>query len=241
MIKTLPLLYSFCISHALSPINLKTTTKFQTVQKKQSWTENNDKRQFQKCPNPPKDDDLDRREALFSMMGSMWSIGLLSDAIMVGGASNPAQAVVGADANMEFPDIVGGMSDRVNKQCVVESLGTRQCLLYMDPANAVYQGYDAAVLLERIEVCSRALATIPDLANDRKWSKISGVLTGPMGTLVSTMNQLASGRKDALDAAKKVKNDIVAINQASEKKDQAKVLSLHQQATNDLVTFVTLI
>ena len=40
---------------------------------------------FNICPSPPKDDDLDRREALFATMGSMWSSGLLGDAVMVDG------------------------------------------------------------------------------------------------------------------------------------------------------------
>ena len=190
------------------------------------------------CPDPPEDKDLDRREALFAMMGSMWSVGLVGDAIMVGGQGSPANAF-GEDAKMEFPDVMAGLSDRANKQCIVESLGNRECLVYMDPANAVYQGQDVSLLLERIEMSARALSSIPEYAESKQWSKVVGVLTGPMGTLTNTMNQLSGGRKELLEAAKNVKNDIISIGQAAGRKDKEKVLLYHQRATESLVQFVS--
>ena len=39
-------------------------------------------------------------------------------------------AVYGSDAKMTFPDPIQSMSDRAGKQCLVESLGTRECLVY---------------------------------------------------------------------------------------------------------------
>ena len=41
-----------------------------------------------------------------------------------------ANAVYGSDAKMTFPDPIQSMSDRAGKQCLVESLGTRECLVY---------------------------------------------------------------------------------------------------------------
>mmetsp|Transcript_32159 Transcript_32159/g.46737 ORF Transcript_32159/g.46737 Transcript_32159/m.46737 type:complete len:246 (-) Transcript_32159:90-827(-) len=203
------------------------------------FTEENEPSKLPRCPSDTSNsnDDMDRREALFAMIGSLWSVGLMSDAIF----PQEAQAVYGSDANIQLPDMIGGMTDRVNKQCIVESLGNRECLVYADPDKAVYKGLDAVVLLERVDVSSRALATIPDLAESRKWSKIIGVLTGPMGTLVSTMNQLAVDRSDVIEAAKRVKDDIIAIGQAAERKDQGKVLAYHKLATEDLVKFGELI
>jgi hypothetical protein len=82
---------------------------------------------------------LDRREAAFAMLGGLWAVGSLPTSWLF---SEPKIAnAYGEDATMELPDIIGGMSDRVNKKCLVESLGTRQCLVYMDDeANLLYKG-----------------------------------------------------------------------------------------------------
>jgi len=44
--------------------------------------------------------------------------------------ANPSisQAAYGDSAQILIPDVVQGMSDRTNKQCLVESLGNRECL-----------------------------------------------------------------------------------------------------------------
>ena len=59
---------------------------------------------------------------------------------------------------MIFPDIVQGMSDRNTKQCLVESLGNRECLVYQeDEEKLLYKGAGIKVLLERIQIAAQAL------------------------------------------------------------------------------------
>ena len=50
-------------------------------------------------------------------------------AVSLVGRPSRASAVYGADAKIEIPDVIQGMSDRTNKQCLVESLGNRECLV----------------------------------------------------------------------------------------------------------------
>ena len=57
-----------------------------------------------------------------------------------------------SSAQILIPDVVQGMSDRANKQCLVESLGNRECLVYMDPENQLYKGSDNKLLFERLGV-----------------------------------------------------------------------------------------
>eukprot|EP00978_Attheya_sp_CCMP212_P003049 scaffold6230_cov51-Attheya_sp.AAC.1 len=114
----------------------------------------------------------------------------------------------------------------------------------MDPENKLYQGADSRVLLERIEAASTALATIPDLATAKCWTKVLGVMTGPMGTLGGTMDQLSKLSSDPVKVgvlAKKVKTDLYAIAAAAERKSVEMALKGHEQATTDLVAFVNAI
>jgi hypothetical protein len=68
----------------------------------------------------------DRRQALWTMVGTSTLIGAAS----VTAFPDPSCAVYGSDAKMLFPDPIQSMSDRADKQCLVESLGTRECLVY---------------------------------------------------------------------------------------------------------------
>merc|ERR1712232_123401 len=104
---------------------------------------------------------------------------------------SPANAVYGADAKIEMPNMMQQMADRANKQCLVESLGNRECLVYMDPDNQLYQGANTAKLLQRIDTSSVALTKIPELVDAKKWMNIKSIIAGPMGELLSTMNLLA--------------------------------------------------
>lgn len=51
-------------------------------------------------------------------------------ALLLAGRPQPAAAVYGVDAKMSFPDPIQGLADRNGKQCLVESLGNRECLVY---------------------------------------------------------------------------------------------------------------
>mmetsp|Transcript_4165 Transcript_4165/g.7172 ORF Transcript_4165/g.7172 Transcript_4165/m.7172 type:complete len:237 (-) Transcript_4165:1477-2187(-) len=179
------------------------------------------------------DVEYDRREVVFSTLGTVL-------ASMIGRPA-ASDAVYGTDANIELPNVLEGITKRATEECLVESLGNRECLLYMDPANKLFQGFDSKVLLERLESSSQALATIPNLIVAKKWSAVNGVLTGPMGTLVSTMNELTklSGNPDhAGELAKATKLDIIAISQAADRKQADKALAFHRKATDHLAEFV---
>jgi len=191
------------------------------------------------CDNPlDNDSELDRREAAFAMLGSAWAAGFLPTALVF---PQGAQAEYGADAKIELPNPVKGLEDRANKQCLVETLGNRECLVYADDSAKIYQGADNKVLLSRVEKASEALASIPELVGSKKWSKVTGVLTGPLGDLVRTMGQLAELSENsgtAKDMTKKFRNDLYAIAAAVDRKEGGKALQFHSVATNDLVAFV---
>jgi hypothetical protein len=188
------------------------------------------KRKCSICPEPEENVDMDRREASFAMLGTLWALSPL-----------PSHAVYGQDAKIELPDIVDSMNKRATQQCLVETLGNRECLVYLDPANKLYQNPEQAVLLERIEKASIALSTIPELVESKCWSKVNGVLTGPLGDLVLTMNQLlklSENSEQASNLAKKIKMDIIEIGASAERKQSERAVEYHQKATNDLVAFV---
>ena len=203
------------------------------------------------CPQDDEEDEddeealsLDRREAAFAMLGGLWAAGTLPGMLVFGDAQ-VANAVAGTDAKIELPDLIGGMSDRVNKQCLVESLGNRECLVYMeDSAKFLYKGDDAQVLLGRIESASQGLALIPSLVEAKKWNQVTGALTGPMGQLSLTMTALAKVSADPAKTdkkAKQVKQDVFAIGAAATNKDVKGALKAHEAATQHLVEFVKML
>ena len=99
---------------------------------------------------------LSRREAVFATLGGLWASWSLPTSLLVGSA-RPAHAAYGSDAKIELPNMMQGMSDRVNKQCLVESLGNRECLVYMeDSERFIYKGANGDQLLERIQVSVKA-------------------------------------------------------------------------------------
>jgi hypothetical protein len=175
---------------------------------------------------------MDRREAVYAMLGSLLAIFSVPAA---------ASAARGQDAKIELPNPIESMSKRVTGQCLVETLGNRECLVYLDPANKLYQGADTSVLLLRIEKASEALASVPKLIESRKWSQITGILTGPMGTLVTTMNELvklSENKSETAMLAKTTKEALIAIGQFADKKQCEKALEAHESATQNLVAFV---
>lgn len=216
-----------------TPLSIATDSKLSIPFPKDS-TEISGRRRCARCPDDDEndDDDMDRREALFAMLGSL----VASMSVPVA-----ASAVYGADAKIQLPNPIEAMANRQNGQCLVESLGNRECLVYLDPANKLYQGADNLVLLERVEKASQSLAMIPSLIELKKWSQVSGVLLGPLGTLVETManlTKLSENGSKAAEFARKTKNDLNTLFQAVERKEGAKALAAHEQATQNLVSFV---
>ena len=183
-----------------------------------------------------KDSSMDRREAAFAMLGTIW-------ATTTGIASPlPAFATYGNEAKIELPNVAQGLADRNNKQCLVESLGNRECLVYIDPDNKLYQGLDSQKLLQKVEISSVALAKIPALVDEKKWSGVNSILTGPMGELLGVMNQLAPLSTQQPDQsvalAKQVKLQIFAISAAAGRKDGNGIRTATEGASTALVAFV---
>jgi hypothetical protein len=206
---------------------------------------------FRPCPEPEEDWLQDRREAIFAGMGTLWAtftghstlIATISG--VIGLFPETSVAEYGADAKIEMPNPVQQAVDRANKQCLVESLGSRECLVYeADAVDKLYQGVDNKLLLERLESATEALARIPAFVELRQWSKVTSVLTGQMGELVRTMGQLSSSATSDANVTrsavfiKRVKNDLYSIADAVSRKDGPQVLKFHEEATNDLVAFI---
>jgi hypothetical protein len=198
--------------------------------------ENQQKKRCKLCPDPPQNNDLDRREALFSLLGQVAAgLGTLF------WAPNNSVAVYGTDAKLEIPNVMDGMNNRASgRQCLVESLGNRECLAYLDPDNKLWQNPDSEILLNRLQKATAAFTEVPEHVSAKKWSKISGILTGPMGTLSDTMNMLVkiSGDSEELKGqAKAIKTTLYEINAAVERKEAEKILKLHEKATKDLIAY----
>jgi len=197
-----------------------------------------------KCEICPESHEVDRREATFAMIGTMWSAGILPSAVIstFTAISSPeaAEAVYGADAKIEVPNVMDNINNRVNQQCLVESLGNRECLVYLDPDNKLYQGAESKILVERLEAATAALALIPALVLEKKWSKIQGILTGPMNPLGVTMDKLSkmsNNEEQCCKLEKIVKQDLYAIASAVERKQGDQILELQKKATVDLVSY----
>jgi hypothetical protein len=121
----------------------------------------------------------------------------------------------------------------------------------VDSSKILYKGADMEVQLKRISDASLRLKDIPSIAREKKWSQIQGILTGPLGTLVQTMNALnkglSSSSSSAADeeaakvASAKVKADLIRISQEATKKDEMGVIKAAQQAQDDLEAFARLV
>ena len=199
------------------------------------------------CPDDYDDDNNDietqedRREALFAMMGGLWATTTAaSSSAALFGFPDPSLATAGTDAKMEFPDVMAGMNDRATKQCLVESLGNRECLVYKetDPDKLLYKGANAQILVDRTKKASDALKEIPSLVEKKKWNDINGLLIGPMGELSSTLTLLCGDDDAKIKLARKVKDDLFAMGTATTQRQQEAILKYHAAATIDLAKFL---
>lgn len=148
--------------------------------------------------------------------------------IVVSGISQgqPVVASYGDSSNIEIPSYIAFLEEK-NKS--------------RDPSTFLYQGNDEAVLLKRLIEASTNLALIPSLAEQKKWSQIQGVLTGPLGTLAITLNQISSqSPPQVMAAAKIVKEHVIEISQAAQKKSESGCVSGTKAASDDLQAFIQL-
>lgn len=199
-----------------------------------------------RCPDDEESEDEselleDRREALFAAMGGLWAVATTattSTALL--GLPEPSLATAGTDANMAFPDVMQGLNDRNTKQCLVESLGNRECLVYKetDPDKLLYKGANAQILVDRVKKAADALKDIPPLVEKKKWNDVNGLLIGPMGELSSTLTLLCGGDAAKTKLARKVKEDLFAMGTATTQRQQDVILKYHAAATTDLAKFL---
>jgi hypothetical protein len=168
-----------------------------------------------------------------------------------------ANAAYGDMAKIELPNPYQTLVDRSNRQCLVESLGNRECLAYADDINhRLYQGVvDTSPILNRINQAIISFGEIPTLVNAKKWSQISSILTGgPAGELIRNMGLLvadlssssssSSSSSDNNNMSKSrqiiavVKKDLYAMNDALQRKDATLILKYHNATTQDLLNFI---
>ena len=142
--------------------------------------------------------------------------------------ARPLPAFAGSSANIEMPNYIDFLIEKNNQG------------LAADPDKVLYKGADPTVLLRRVQEADRRLAEIESLVEQKKWSQVSGLVTGPLGTLSQTLNQIATpdSGKAVLQAAKKVKSDILAIGQASSQKNGPACVAASNQAIQDLEAFI---
>lgn len=152
-----------------------------------------------------------------------------------------AMIVAAGSGAVVFPSITnasGGDSANIIMPNYIEYLIEKNKVT--DPADMLYKGPDIELQLKRIGEAGARLPEVAALAEGKKWSQVQGIITGPLGTLLQTMNNVASiaGTKEAAAAAKSVKQDLNDINAASQKKDSTSCIKAAEKASTDLEKFV---
>ena len=148
--------------------------------------------------------------------------------------NNPEQALAksGDSASMKVPGVGSYIEYLIKKN--EEQSGA-------DESAMLYKGADLETQLRRLSDAANRLTEIRELAEDKKWSQVQGVITGPLGTLVQTMNTVTTasgGDKKVKDAATRVKGDVIAIGQAATKKSDEGCIEASDLAMKDLEAFV---
>jgi len=136
-----------------------------------------------------------------------------------------ANAGYGDSSNIILPNYIEYLIEK-NKQ--------------VDPGSILYKGPDIETQLRRIGDAGSRLPEIATLAEEKKWSQVQGIITGPLGTLLQTMNSVAgvSGTKEAKDLAKLVKNDLIEIGVAAGQKKSDACVKAADKAAKYLEKFV---
>lgn len=143
--------------------------------------------------------------------------------------TGPANAKYGDSTNIELPSYIDFL---IEKNYVP------------DPDKALYKGTDPTVILKRLQDANNRLSEIPILAEQKKWSQIQGILTGPLGTLSQTINQIVPSTGDVSpklkDASKKLKSDLISIGQAAAQKQGDVCTVKAKQTSQDLEALLKL-
>jgi hypothetical protein len=135
----------------------------------------------------------------------------------------PALADYGSSAPIQLPSYI---------DFLIEKSKT------VDPDSSLYKGADLQTQLGRMKKATIRLAEIPAIAEQKKWTQITGILTGPLGELLSTMTLVSANNEKAKEAAKKVKLDLYAIGAGASKKNEAACNQATQASLKDLEAFI---
>lgn len=111
----------------------------------------------------------------------------------------------------------------------------------VDKTKILYQGIDSEVQLKRIADATIRLQQIPEIAQQKKWSEVQGILTGPLGTLLQTMTALSKSSDVAQKAAAKVKGDLLTIGKEATNKNVENVIGATERALSDLESFAKIV
>jgi hypothetical protein len=152
---------------------------------------------------PPSD--LPRPASRRTFIVSTYSFGLIAGALV--GKCMTAHAKYGESSNIELPNYIDYLIEK-NSQS--------------DPTAALYQGIDSTTLLKRLSEAEKRLQEVPKLAQEQKWTEINGLVTGPLGTLSMTLNQIAgipNASSKTKGFVKQIKSHVLGIGQAASKKD----------------------
>lgn len=138
----------------------------------------------------------------------------------------PSVANAGPSSNIVMPSYIDYLIEKNAEGEVREGL--------------LYKGPDPELQLRRIGEAGNRIPEVATLAEEKKWSQVQGIITGPLGTLLQTMNSVANiaGTKEAKEAAKVVKADLFDISAAAGKKDSAGCVKAAGKAEKDLEKFV---
>ena len=129
-----------------------------------------------------------------------------------------------------------------------QSLGNRECLVYEDPDNKLYKSADNKILLQRLGTSVEALKRLPSYIENKQWSNVQSVLTGPMGSLSYTQNELVKlidegnpVKSQCRDLTGNIRKDLYAISAAIGTKDGKQALINYERASEKLEKFVKLV
>jgi dsRNA-specific ribonuclease len=123
------------------------------------------------------------------------------------GMGMTANAKYGESSNLELPSYIDYLIEKNTQP---------------DRSAALYQGIDSTTLLRRLSEVETRLQEVPNLAQQRKWTQINGLVTGPLGTLSMTLNQIAAVPNASSKTKyfiKQIKSDVLGIGQAASKKN----------------------
>lgn len=166
---------------------------------------------------------MDRRDLLMNKSKLLLSTSILGFFLSSEPLTNVAHAAYGDSSNIALPSYVDFLIEK-NKQA--------------DPSTFLYQGADRDIQLQRIASAISQIETIPNIAQSKKWSQVQGVITGPLGTLIATMNQIGGKNKEAKQLVAKVKVDLFSIGQCATTKNESACIAATEATLRDVNEFV---